>query len=260
MNIVVCIKQVPNTTDVKIDPVTNTLIRDGVESVINPFDVYAIEEGVRLKERFGGKVTVITMGPPQAEAALREAISLGCDEGILVSDRKFAGSDTWATSYTLSCAIRKVGEYDIILCGKQASDGDTAQVGPGISTHIDIPQVTYVKKIEEIKDNRARVERMTEEGYDIVETPLPCLLTVVKEINTPRMPSLKGMMRAKSAQITKWTAADIECDPKSIGLDGSPTRVVRIFTPPPRKGGEIIKGETHQIAQELAALLKDLVI
>jgi electron transfer flavoprotein beta subunit len=260
MNIIVCIKQVPNTTDVKIDPVTNTLIRDGVESVINPFDAYAIEEGVRLKERFGGKVTVITMGPPQAESALKEAISLGCDEAALVSDRKFAGSDTWATSYTLSCAIRKVGEFDIILCGKQASDGDTAQVGPGISTHLDIPQVTYVKKIEEIKDGRATVERMTEEGYDIVETPLPCLLTVVKEINTPRMPSLKGMMRAKSAQIAKWTAADIEADSRSIGLDGSPTRVVRIFTPPPRKGGEIIKGDTTQVAQEIVQLLKDIVL
>ncbi|MCX5677851.1 MAG: electron transfer flavoprotein subunit beta/FixA family protein [Candidatus Omnitrophica bacterium] len=260
MNIVVCIKQVPNTTDVKIDPVTNTLIRDGVESVINPFDVYAIEEGVRLKERFGGKVTVITMGPPQAENALKEAISLGCDEGILVSDRKFAGSDTWATSYTLSCAIKKIENFDIILCGKQASDGDTAQVGPGISTHLDIPQVTYIKKIEEIKENRARVERMTEEGYDIVETPLPALFTVVKEINTPRLPSLKGMMRAKSAKITKWTADDIDADAKSLGLDGSPTRVVKIFSPPPRKGGEIIKGDAVEVSRELVQLLKDIVI
>lgn len=260
MNIVVCIKQVPNTTDVKIDPVTNTLIRDGVESVINPFDAYAIEEGVRLKERFGGKVTVVTMGPPQAENALKEAISLGCDEAILVSDRKFAGSDTWATSYTLSSAIKKIGAFDIILCGKQASDGDTAQVGPGISTHLDVPQVTYVKKIEDIKDNKAKVERMTEEGYDIVETPIPCLFTVVKEINTPRLPSLKGMMRAKSAKITKWTAEDIKANPKSIGLDGSPTRVVKIFTPPPRKGGEMLKGDTADIAKELVELLKDIVI
>jgi electron transfer flavoprotein beta subunit len=260
MNIIVCIKQVPNTTDVKIDPVTNTLIRDGIESMINPFDAYAIEEAVRLKERFGGKVTVITMGPPQAENALKEAISLGCDEAILVSDRKFAGSDTWATSYTLSCAIRKAGAFDVIICGKQASDGDTAQVGPGISTHLDIPQVTYVKKIEEISSNKAKVERMTEEGYDIVETPLPCLFTVVKEINTPRLPSLKGMMRAKSAKILKWTAEEIKADPKSIGLDGSPTRVVKIFTPPPRKGGEIIKGETPDIARELVELLKDIVI
>ena len=260
MNIIVCIKQVPNTTDVKIDPVTNTLIRDGVESVINPFDAYAIEEAVRLKERFGGKVTVITMGPPQAENALKEAISLGCDEAILVSDRKFAGSDTWATSYTLSCAIKKAGAFDVIICGKQASDGDTAQVGPGISTHLDIPQVTYVKKIEEISNNKAKVERMTEEGYDIVETPLPCLFTVVKEINTPRLPSLKGMMRAKSAKIFKWTADDIKADPKSIGLDGSPTRVVKIFTPPPRKGGEILKGDANDVAKEVVELLKDIVI
>jgi len=260
MNIIVCIKQVPNTTDVRIDPVKNTLIREGVESVINPFDTYAIEEAVRLKERFSGKVTVITMGPPQAESALREAISLGCDEGILISDRKFAGSDTWATSYTLSCAIRKIGAFDIILCGKQASDGDTAQVGPGISTHLDIPQVTYVKKIEEIKDKKARVERMTEEGYDIVESPIPCLFTVVKEINTPRLPSLKGMMRAKSAKILQWTAADISADPKNLGLDGSPTRVVKIFTPSPRKGGEIIKGDTDEISQKVAELLRDVVI
>ncbi|MDD5422002.1 MAG: electron transfer flavoprotein subunit beta/FixA family protein [Candidatus Omnitrophota bacterium] len=260
MNIIVCIKQVPNTTDVKIDPVTNTLIRDGVESVINPFDAYAIEESVRLKERFGGKVTVITMGPPQAENALKEAISLGCDEAILVSDRKFAGSDTWATSYTLSCAIKKIGAFDVILCGKQASDGDTAQVGPGISTHLDVPQVTYVKKIEDISSSKAKVERMTEEGYDIVETPLPCLFTVVKEINTPRLPSLKGMMKAKSTKITKWTADDIGADPKSIGLEGSPTRVVKIFTPPPRVGGQILKGDTCEIAGKLAELLKDVVI
>lgn len=260
MNIVVCIKQVPNTTDVKIDPVTNTLVREGVESVINPFDAYAIEEGVRLRERLGGKVTVISMGPPQAETALREAISLGCDEAVLVSDRKFAGSDTWATSYTLACAIRTLGAFDIIICGKQASDGDTAQVGPGIATHLDIPQVTYVKKIEEITDDKARVERMTEGGYDIVETPIPCLFTVVKEINTPRLPSLKGMMKSKSAKITKWTAQDIGAEAGNIGLDGSPTRVVKIFTPPPRKGGEILKGDTQDIAQELVNLLKDAVI
>ena len=238
----------------------SALIREGVESVINPFDTYAIEEAIRLKERFSGKVTVITMGPPQAENALKEAVSLGCDEAILVSDRKFAGSDTWATSYTLSCAIRKIGAFDIIICGKQASDGDTAQVGPGISTHLDIPQVTYVKKIEEISDNKAKVERMTEEGYDVVETPLPCLFTVVKEINTPRMPSLKGMMRAKSAKPLKWTAEDIEADPAALGLDGSPTRVIKIFTPEPRKGGEMLKGDTADVAAELTELLKDIVI
>lgn len=260
MNIIVCIKQVPETTEVRINPETNTLIREGVKSIINPFDMYAIEEGMRLKEKFGGKTTVITMGPPQAEAALREAISMGIDEGILVSDRAFAGSDTWATSYTLSCAIKKIsielGGLDIILCGKQASDGDTAQVGPGISTHLDIPQVTYVKKIEEIKGNLARVERMTEEGFDVLETPLPVLFTVVKEINLPRIPSLKGMMRAKQAKIKHWTAKDINADPEYIGLSGSPTNVVKIFTPPARKGGEMLVGEIPEIAAKLVSLLK----
>jgi electron transfer flavoprotein beta subunit len=260
MNIIVCIKQVPNTTDVRIDPVTNTLIRDGVESVINPFDAYAIEEAVRLRERCGGKVTAITMGPPQAETALKQAIGLGCDEGVLVTDRKFAGSDTWATSYTLARAIEKLGEFQVILCGKQASDGDTAQVGPGISAHLDIPQVTYVKKIAEIDEKHAKVERMTEEGYDVVETPLPCLFTVVKEINTPRMPSLKGMMRAKSVKIAKWSADDIEADPAALGLDGSPTRVVKVFTPEPRKGGEMLSGSASEVAKELAELLKEAVI
>jgi electron transfer flavoprotein beta subunit len=232
------------------------LIREGVKSIINPFDMYAIEEGIRLKEKLGGKTTVITMGPPQAEEALREALSLGIDEAILITDRAFAGSDTWATSYTLSCAIKKLGTFDLILCGKQASDGDTAQVGPGISSHLDIPQVTYVKKIEEIKNNLMRVERMTEEGFEIIEAPLPALLTVVKEINEPRLPSLKGMMRAKQAKIMHWTAKDIAADPTYIGLDGSPTRVVKIFTPSPRVGGQMLTGETQEVAKKLADLLK----
>lgn len=260
MEIIVCIKQVPNTTDVKIDPVTHTLIREGVESVINPFDTYAIEEGVRLKEKFGGKVTVITMGPPQAEKSLKEAISLGCDEAILISDRKFAGSDTWATSYILSSAIKKIGNFDIVICGKQASDGDTGQVGPGIAAHLDIPQVTFVKKIEKIENNLAVVQRMTEEGYEVIETPLPCLLTVVKEINTPRLPSIKGMMKAKSYKPLVWSSNDLQLDENMIGLKGSPTRVVKIFTPPPRKGGEILEGNPQEVSKELVELLKDVVV
>jgi electron transfer flavoprotein beta subunit len=260
MNIVVCIKQVPETTEVKINPETNTLIREGVKSIINPFDMYAIEEGVRLKEKFGGKVTVITMGPSQAEAALREAISLGADEGILICDRAFAGSDTWATSYTLSGVIKKISDFDLIICGKQASDGDTAQVGPGIATHLDIPQVTYVKKIEEVKDKSMRVERMMEEGFEVIQTPMPVLLTVVKEINEPRLPSLKGMMRAKSAKITIITQKDLDLDAQKIGLCGSPTQVIKIFTPPPRAGGQIIKGETPEIVDQLVNLLKDEVV
>ncbi len=250
-------KQVPETTEVRINPETNTLIRDGVKSIINPFDMYAIEEAVRLKERFGGKVTALTMGPPQAEAALKEAISMGADEGILLSDRAFAGSDTWATSYTLAGAIKKIGSFDLILCGKQASDGDTAQVGPGISTHLDIPQVTYVKKVEDAKENLMRVERMMEEGYEIIETPLPALLTVVKEINEPRLPSLKGMMRAKSAKITVWTQKELGLDSKQLGLSGSPTQVVKIFTPPQRSGGQMLTGDAPEIAEKLFEALKN---
>jgi len=257
MHIIVCIKQVPETSEVRINPQTNTLIREGVTSIINPFDMYALEEAVRLKEKLGGKSTVITMGPPQAESALREAISMGIDEGILISDRNFAGSDTWATSYTLSCAIKKIGDFDLIICGKQASDGDTAQVGPGIAAHLDLPQVAYVKKIERIEDKLARVERMTEEGYDIIETPLPALFTVVKEINEPRLPSLKGMMRSKQAKITHWTHKDLDLDSQKIGLSGSPTQVIKIFTPPPRTGGVMLQGEAQEIAEKLTEALKN---
>lgn len=260
MNIIVCIKQVPETTEVRINHETNTLIREGVKSIINPFDMYAIEEAMRLKEKFGGKATVITMGPPQADSALREAISMGIDEGILICDRAFAGSDTWATSYTLSGAIKKIGSFDLIICGKQASDGDTAQVGPGIATHLDIPQVTYVKKIEEVRNNSMRVERMMEEGFEIIETPLPALLTVVKEINEPRLPSLKGMIKAKQAKITTWTQKELNLDTQSIGLCGSPTQVVKIFTPPQRTGGQIITGDTKEMAEKLVELLRDDII
>ena len=256
MNIIVCIKQVPDTTNVKIDPQTNTLIRQGVESIINPFDMYAIEEAIRTKEKLGGKVIAISMGPPQAESALREAISMGVDEGVLVSDRAFAGSDTWATSYTLAAAIRKIGPFDIIFCGKQAADGDTAQVGPGIAVHLDIPQVTYVKKIEEVKGSIARVESMTEEGYEIIETPLPAIFTVVKEINEPRLPSLKGKMKAKSAKIILLSAKDLQVDEKHLGLNGSPTQVVKIFTPAARGGGEALTGTADEIADKLIKVLK----
>lgn len=257
MNIIVCIKQVPDTTNVRIDPETNTLVRSGVQSIINPFDMYAIEEAIRLKEKFGGMVTIVTMGPPQAEEALREAISLGADEAVLVSDRAFAGSDTWATSYTLSKTIGKIGKFDLVICGKQAIDGDTAQVGPGIAAFMDIPQITFVKKIEDIKDSLIRAERMTEEGYDIVESPLPCLITVVKEINEPRLPSLKGKMRAKKIEIRKLEAKDLDADPDSLGLKGSPTKVVKIFTPPPRKGGQILEGEAKDTSAKLVELLKN---
>lgn len=260
--VIVLVKQVPDTTDVKIDPETNTLKREGVESVINPFDRYAIEEAVCVKERLDEEVvvTALSMGPPQAKEALRESIALGCDEAYLLSDRKFAGSDTWATSYTLSQAVKKLDDVIMIFCGKQASDGDTAQVGPGVSTHLDIPQVTYVKKIKELSPSKAVVERMTEEGYDVVETPLPVLVSVVKEINEPRLPSLKGKMRAKKADIKTWDAEELECEEKNIGLEGSPTRVVKIFTPPPRGKGKILEGDPVDVAGELVKEIKDIIV
>ncbi len=260
MHFVVCIKQVPDTADVKIDPKTNTLIREGVASIINPFDMYAIEEAVRLKEKMGGKVTALTMGPPQADSALREAISLGVDQGILVSDRAFAGSDTWATSYTLAMALRKIGDFNLILCGKQAADGDTAQVGPGIAAHLDLPQITYVRRVEEIGADRIVAERLLEDGFEVIESPLPCVLTVVKEINEPRLPSLKGKLAAKKAAIIQWKAADLACDANRLGLNGSPTKVVKIFNPPPRGGGAVFTGEPAEMAAKLAEKLKDAVI
>jgi len=258
LNIVVCIKQVPDTTDVKINPKTNTLIREGVESIMNPFDRYAVEEALRIKEQHEGKITVLTMGPPQAESILREAISMGVDEGVLLSDRAFAGSDTWATSYTLANGIKVLGKFDIILCGKQAADGDTAQVGPGIAVHLNIPQLTYVKKIEKIEDGKVTVERLIEEGYEVIEASLPCLMTVVKEINEPRIPSLKGMMKSKKAEIKKISAADLDVKAEYLGLDGSPTQVVKIFSPPQRQKGEIFEGEVSDIVEKISGVIKGI--
>ena len=258
MEIIVCIKQVPDTTEVRINPETGTLMRDGVPSIVNPFDMYAIEEGLRLKEKFGGKVTSLSMGPPQAREALKETISMGVDEAILLSDRAFAGSDTLATSYTLSAAIRKLGDFDLILCGKQASDGDTAQVGPGIAECLDIPFVAFVKKIEGIQDGKAQVERMMEYGHDVIETPLPAVLTVVKEINEPRLPSLRGKMRARKYDPIVYTMEDLEVDKDRLGLDGSPTQVIKVFTPEVRRAGEILEGETpEELAYKLKERLKE---
>ena len=257
MNIIVCIKQVPGTTDVKIDKKTNTLIREGVECIINPFDMYAIEEGLRIRERYQGKVTVLSMGPPQVESALREAISLGADEAILLSDRTFAGADTLATSYTLSMGIQKIGDFDIIICGKQAIDGDTAQVGPGIAEKLNIPYIAFVRKIEEIKEKSMVAERMMETGFEVVELPLPALITVVKEINEPRLPSLKGMMKSKKATISVWNAGELGAEEDKLGLKGSPTQVIKVFSPPPRAGGEMIIGEPKIQSEKLVQKLRE---
>jgi len=258
MHYIVCIKQVPNTTEIKIDPKTNTLIREGVESILNPFDAYAVEEAVRLKEAHGGKVTAISMGPPQCEATLREAVSLGVDDIILLSDRRFAGADTWATSLTLAAAIRKLGDYTLILTGQQAIDGDTAQVGPGIAAHLGIPQTCFVRRIESIEACSATVQRLMEDGYDRVQMKLPGLISVVKEINSPRLPSLRGKKNAKSVELTVWNCDDLGLDEKQTGLNGSPTQVLSIFSPHHDKVVEKIDGTPEEAVDLIVKRLDEL--
>jgi electron transfer flavoprotein alpha/beta subunit len=258
MEIVVCVKQVPDTTEVKIDPATNTLIRQGVPSIVNPFDKNAVEAALQLKEQHGGRVTVISMGPPQAKEALKECLAMGADSAVLISDRAFGGADTLATSYTLAAAVKKIGVFDIIFCGKQAIDGDTAQVGPEMAEHLDIAQVTYVAKIDVVDDHNIRVEREHEDGYEIIEAKLPVLVSVVKSINEPRYPSVKGTMKANRMEIPVWTAADLTVDEQKLGLKGSPTQVRKIFTPPQRSGGVTIKKDTaREAVAELIQKLSD---
>ena len=259
MNIVVCIKQVPGTTEIKIDPHTNTLVREGVPSIINPFDCYALEEAVRLRERCGGKVTVISMGPPQAEEALRETISLGADETILLSDRAFAGSDTWTTAYVLSRAMARIADYDVIICGRQTLDGDTGQVGPGLSEMLGIPFVAYVSGVDEIRDGYIRVQRMVEEGYETIEMAIPAVITVVKEINVPRLPSLRGSMKAKTAQIPVWSAGDIGVEEDKAGIAGSPTRVVKVFFPRRERKSQMLQGSTEELVEQLVQKLEGII-
>ena len=257
MNIVVCLKQVPGTTRVQIDPHTTTLVRQGVKAILNPLDAYALEEGVRLKERYGGKVTVLTMGPPQADEMLREAISLGADQVILLSDRAFAGSDTIATAGALAPAIRKIADFNLVICGRQTLDGDTGQVGPEVAEMLGLPFVAYVSKVEEATGATLRVQRLVDEGHETIETPLPAVITVVKEINVPRLPSLRGMAKAKSAQITVWTAKDIAADPNNVGQAGSATRVIKTFVPERARRGEVLEGKLEEQLDTLVKRMKD---
>jgi electron transfer flavoprotein beta subunit len=237
MRIVVPIKQVPETNAVSMDEATGTMIREGVEAIINPLDLYAIELAIRLREQYGGEVVAVSMGPPKAVTALREAIAMGVDSGVLISDKAFAGSDTWATSCVLAAAMRKLaaggGAVDLIICGERATDGDTGQVGPGIASFLDLPVASYVSKVEPAgADARTLVvHRLVEEGYEVLEVDLPAVLTVVKEAADPRLPTLRGKLKAKAAEIATWSAADLGVDCAKIGLEGSPTRVVRIFRP-----------------------------
>jgi electron transfer flavoprotein beta subunit len=256
MNVVVCLKQVPGTSEVKINPQTNTLIRQGIKNVMNPFDTYALEEGVRIKERCGGKVTAISMGPPQAIEMLRESISLGADAALLLSDSAFAGADTWSTAYTLSSAIKRLGQFDMVICGRQTTDGDTGQVGPEIAEMLDIPFIAYVGQIEEMTDKHMRVKRMIDEGYEIVQCPLPAVVTVTKEINKPRLPSLRGISRSRNAIVPVWGVKELGVDPANLGLSGSYTRVIKIFTPQRKHQAEIFQGGAEKQVECLIAKMK----
>ncbi len=246
MRTVVCVKQVPDTTEIRIDPKTNTLIRDGVPSILNPYDQFAVEEAVKLRDEAGeGQVTVLSMGPPQARSAIMKCLALGADDAILLSDRAFAGADTWATSYTLAAAIRKVGDVGLVLCGQQAIDGDTAQVGPEVAQQLGIPQVTYVEKTE-LTGKKFTVHRQMEDGYHVLEVKAPVMLAVVPPTDfQPGVPPMSRILKAKKKPFDTWTLEELGGDPSGFGLDGSPTQVVRTYSPPPR--GECMMLECGEV-------------
>lgn len=258
LNILVCVKQVPDTTNIKIDPVTNTLIREGVPSIVNPFDAYALEVAVRLKETAGGTVTVVSMGPPQAKEALKECLSKGADRAYLMTDRAVGGSDTLATSYILSCVVRKLGPFDVVFCGKQAIDGDTGQVGPEMAQHLNYPQITYATAVE-YKDGQLRVRREVDEGWEIIGAATPAIVTVNKTETEPRMATIRSKLAANRAVIEEIHCADIaDMDMSRVGLKGSPTKVNRTFVPDRSKNGVIISGkEAEDAAHELVSLLSE---
>jgi electron transfer flavoprotein beta subunit len=251
LKIVVCIKQVPETTEVDFDEETGTLKREGVAAVINPFDEYAIEEGLKIKETYGGTVKVITMGPPWAEDALRDAIAMGANEAYLATDIAFAGADTWATSLTLAKIIEHIGGCDIVICGLKTTDGDTGQTGPEIAEQMGIPHICYVNKILNLKDNKITLNRIMDYGIETLKAQLPLLITVSKAINQPRLATLRGRLRAKKAEIKKITNNDLGIDQKKIGLEGSFTRVIKIFEPETHEAGEVVEGPIEEIVDAI---------
>ena len=256
MNIIVCIKQVPDSTRVKVDPKTGTLIRAGVPSILNPYDHYALEKALAIKAKTGAKVTVLSMGPAQAVAVLRLALALGADEGVLLSSRAFAGSDTWATSYALAMAIRKIGSFDMILCGQMAIDGDTAQTGPGIAFHLGIPQITFCESVDS-DGSRAVVKKLIEGGHQILEADLPVLITMTMPVDyAPKYPSFMAAHKAQDKKTVTWTEKEIGADMHKLGLEGSPTRVSRIFPPAARQKGEMFNGSAEEMAAKFEEILK----
>jgi electron transfer flavoprotein beta subunit len=259
MNIIVLIKQVPNTTEVKLDPKTGSLIREGIESILNPDDRHALEAAVRIRETEGGKVTALSMGPPQAIDAVSEAMGIGADEGVLLTDRAFAGADTWATSTTLGKAIEKIGGFDLILCGRQAIDGDTAQIGPQVADYLGVPQVTYVFDIERFEEGSITVKRRLEDGFERIRCRLPALITTIGEINRPRFPRVDRLLEScrEKAPIRVWNAADIGVQTKEVGLEGSLTHVIKTFAPKFQRQGEMIEGKPREAAKSIVGRLRE---
>ena len=257
MKILVCVKQVPDTNEVKIDPVKGTLIRDGVPSILNPDDANALEAALQIKDQDETvQVAVLTMGPPQATYMLRECLAMGADEAYLLSDRAFGGADTCATSTTIAAGIRKVPGVDVIFAGRQAIDGDTAQVGPQVAQRLGVPVVTYVQDIE-MGEGKVKVQRQMEEGYEVIEVETPCLLTCVKELNEPRYMSVGAIVDAYKKEITVWGHKDVGLDPKECGLNASPTQVYRSFTPPQKGKGEMLSGTVGEMAGALVGKLAE---
>ncbi|SMC23564.1 electron transfer flavoprotein beta subunit [Clostridium acidisoli DSM 12555] len=259
MEILVCIKQVPGTSKVEVDEKTGVLKRDGVDSKMNPYDLYALETALRIKEENGGELSVISMGPPQAMDVIREAYMMGVDKGALISDRKFAGADVLATSYTISQGIRKMGNLDLILCGKQTTDGDTAQVGPEMAEYLGIPHVANVLKILEVKEKSIVIEMDMPNTIEVAEVKFPCLLTVEKDIFQPRLPSYKKKLETKDREIQTICLNDFEDkDENKYGLNGSPTQVERIFPPSANTDRETWTGDSEEISDRLVNKLKEL--
>lgn len=255
MKIVVCLKQVPDTTVVKIDPKTGTLIRDGVPSIINPEDKHALEAALQIKDNYGAHVTVISMGPPQAKNALREALCMGADEAILLTDRAFGGADTLATSKTIAAAIREL-EYDIIFAGRQAIDGDTAQVGPEIAEHLNVPQVTYVQDVK-VDEDVLIVNRALEDGYELIKVQTPVLLTAIEELNHPRYMNVRYIFDTVDKEVKMMTAADIDVPVEELGLKGSPTKVKKSMTKEAKGAGEVIKESAPEAVAYVLGKLKE---
>ncbi|MEM3658263.1 MAG: electron transfer flavoprotein subunit beta/FixA family protein [Candidatus Hadarchaeum sp.] len=256
MRVLVAVKYVPDTDEVRLDENTGAMVREGIPGIINPLDLYAVETALEVREKCGGEIVALSMGPPQAETALREVLSMGVDRAFLLTDRRFAGADTLATAYTLSCGVRKLGSFDLILCGERATDGETGQVGPELGAMLDLPVITYVSQIEEITHAYIICRRLVEEGYQRVKVSLPALLTVVKEVGEPRLPTFSGKIRSREAVIPRLTLGDLDLNPEEVGLVGSPTRVVKIFYPSLNRETVLINAPPERAVEEIVSFLQ----